>query len=58
MEAAEDAVGEISIEDLTTINPDAARAINFKRTAVRCQLIKKTKEHIEAEKHLLGKRGS
>ena len=51
MEAAQDAVVEISIEDITTILPEAARAIHFERAGVRCQLVKKTKEHSEAEKN-------
>ena len=58
LEAAEDAVGEISIGDITTIILGAAMARIFERNGVRSQFVKKTKEHVEAEKNLRGRKRS
>ena len=48
--AAEDAVGDIRSDEITTITPDAARAVNLERGRVRSQLVNKSKEHVEVEK--------
>ena len=57
LEAAEDGIGEISIEDTTKCIPDAARTVEFETVGGRNQLVKKSKEHIEAEKILRVKIG-
>ena len=48
--AAEDAVGDIRSDEITTITPEAARAVNLERGRVRSQLVDKSKEHVEVEK--------
>ena len=45
------AVGKISIEDTRKSLPEAARAATFERRGGRSQLVKRKKEHIEAEKN-------
>ena len=57
LEENQDIMGEISIEDITNCIPSAARALEFETNGGRDQLVKKTKEHLEAEKSLGGKLG-
>ena len=57
LEEAENAVGQISIEDITRCIPEAARSINFETTGGRNQLVKKTREHLEGEKKNIKKKG-
>ena len=57
LEGAEDPMGDISIEDITKNLPNAAKAIEFESTGGGNRWIKKTKEHLEAEKILRGKDG-
>ena len=57
LEEAEDVMGDISIEDITKKLPMAARAVEFESTGGRNRLIKKTRDHLEAEKSLTGKEG-
>ena len=54
-EAAEDVMGEISIEDITKCIPNAARVVEFEKAGGRNQLVKKTVEHLEAERNLRGR---
>ena len=56
-EDAEDLMGDISIEDITKNLPRAARAVEFESTGGGNKLVKKTEEHLEAEKNLQGKDG-
>ena len=44
-------MGDISIEDITKNLPNAAKAIEFESTGGGNRLIKKTKEHLEAEEN-------
>ena len=53
----QNAMGEISIEDITNFNPDAARAVEFENTEGRGKLVRKTAEHLDAEKNLRVKTG-
>ena len=57
LEDAEDPMGDISIEAITKNLPNAAKAIECESTRGGNRLIKKTKEHLEAEKNLRGKDG-
>ena len=57
LEDAEDLMGDISIEDITKNLPSAAGAVEFESTGGSNKLVKKTKEHLEAENHLRGKDG-
>ena len=57
LEDAEDLMENISIEDVTKNLPRAARAVEVESTAGGNKLVKKTKEHLEAEKNLQGKTG-
>ena len=50
-------MGDISIEDITKNMLSAARAVEFESTGGGNKLVKKTKEHLEAEKNLRGKDG-
>ena len=56
LEAAEDVMGEISIEDITKCIPNAARAVEFETTRGMINW-KKTAEHLEAEKNLRRRMG-
>ena len=52
LKAADDADGEISI--VTTSMLEVVRSVNIERRGVCSQLVKETKEHIQAEKNLRG----
>ena len=56
VEAAEDVMGEISIEDITTCIPNAARAVEFETTRGIINWKMKA-EHLEAEKNLRRRMG-
>ena len=47
----------VKLEDITKKLPSAARAVEFEPTGGGNKLVKKTKEHLEAEKNLRGKDG-
>ena len=56
LEDAEDLMGDISIEDMVKNLPRAARAIEFESSrGGGAKMVKKTKEHLDAEKNLRGK---
>ena len=55
--AAEDVMGEISIDDITKNIPKAAGEVEFDSAGRGNKPVKKTKEHLEAEKKLRGKAG-
>ena len=58
LEDAEDLMGDISIEDIVKNLPRAARAPEFESSGGEGnKLVKKTEEHLEAEKNLRGKDG-
>ena len=58
LEDAEDLMGNINIEDIAENLPMAARAIEFESSGgERAKMVKKTKEHLDAEKNLRGKDG-
>ena len=57
LEDAEDLTGEVSIEDITKNMPMAAKAIEFESAGGRNRLVKRTPEHLGAEKNLRGKEG-
>ena len=56
LEDAEDLMGTISIEDMVKNLPRAARATEFESSSGGgAKMVKKTKEHFDAEKNLRGK---
>ena len=56
LEDAEDLLSDISIEDMVKNLPTAARAIEFESSRGEgAKMVKKTKEHFDAEKNLRGK---
>ena len=55
LEAAEDVMEEVSIDDITECTPKAARAVELESTGGGYRLVKKAKEHLEAEKSLRGR---
>ena len=57
LEAAEDVMEEVSIEDITECILKAARAVDFESAGRRSGLVKKTTEHLEAERKLRGTMG-
>ena len=59
LEAAEDVMGDVSIDDMTECIPKAARAVEFESAGGGggVKLVKKTKGHLEAEKNFRGRTG-
>ena len=57
LEEAQDLMGEVSIEDITKNLLTAAKAVEFESKVGRNRLVKKTREHLEAEKNLRRKEG-
>ena len=57
MEEAQDLMGEVSIGDITKNLPKAAKAVEFESNGGTNKTVKKTREHLEAEKSLKGKEG-
>ena len=57
LEVAEDVMGEVGVEDITECVPKAARAVEFEAAGKRNRLVKKTTEHLEAEKNLSRRTG-
>ena len=57
LEEAQDLIGEVSIEDITKNLPKAAKAVEFESRGGRNKMVRKTQEHLEAEKNLKGKEG-
>ena len=57
LEDAEDPMGDVSIEGITKKLLNAARAVDFESIGGGNRLIKKTKEHLEAEEKLRGTDG-
>ena len=55
LEAAEDVMGEVSIEDITECIPKAASTVDIESAGRRNRLVKKTAELLEAERNLRGK---
>ena len=47
----------VSIEDITECIPEAAKAVEFESAAMRNRSVKKTREHLEAEKNVRGRTG-
>ena len=50
-------MGDIGIEDLSNNLQGATRAVEFESTGGGSKLVRKTNEHLEAEKNLQGKSG-
>ena len=57
LEDAEDMMGHLSIEDITKKLQMAARAFGFESTGGRNSMVRKTREHLEAEMNLKGTEG-
>ena len=58
LENAEDFMGDIRIQDITKNLPRAARAIELESSrGGGSKIVKKTKEHLEAERNLRGTDG-
>ena len=55
LEAAEDVMGEVSIEDITERIPKAASAVDLESAGGRNRWVKKIAEHRDAERTLGGK---
>ena len=58
LEGAADLMGDINIEDVTKNLRNAARAVEFESSGGRNKLVKRTIEHLEAERTLRGKDGN
>ena len=57
LEDAENILGEVSTEDMSKKWPKAARSFEFESARGGNKAVRKTLEHLEAEKNLRGKEG-
>ena len=55
-EDASDLMCDVSIEDITEVLSEASSSSEFESSGKRSRIVKKSKEHIEAEMNLRGKK--